>query len=512
LLARRLSLEFRAAPQELAKTVGDLERRGLLQYDVQAKRYDLHPVVRGIAAGGLRQEEKQDYGQRVVDHFTRQAHNPYEEAETLDDLRNSLQIVRTLLQMGRYQEAYDVFKIDLNRALFHNLEAYAEALSLLGPFFPQGWAILPEGVVKGGAATLVNEAAYLLYCIGESEEALVAFGASLRADLQQGNWREVPTCLLNIANTLFMQNRQAKAISYFRVAIDVATLNDDKGLLFRTQLDLFCQLAIFGQWEDAQAIWQLLDPMGRDWKRDAYRSGYAEYWYALFRFWQGELREAHLDQAEQLARAGRNRQGIRALYGLRGAWLLEQGQWVLAAESFHEAVRMAREVGQTDESAETLLAVARFHLNQLPDPRHEAEQLAGANYIFHRGLAELWLLIGDTERASQHALAAYKLAWADGEPYVSRYELNKASALLEQLGAEIPNLPPYDPTRDEKLPWEDEVVAAIEKLRAEVNVKQQSENEAEARGDIKQRPAPRSAKKAARRTPKRKPGQSHHDD
>jgi hypothetical protein len=39
--------------------------------------------------------------------------------------------------------------------------------------------------------------------------------------------------------------------------------------------------------------------------------------------------------------------------------------------------------------------------------------------------------------------------------------------LLENLGAEIPNLPPYDPAKDERLPWEDDVAAAIEKLRAE---------------------------------------------
>jgi hypothetical protein len=45
--------------------------------------------------------------------------------------------------------------------------------------------------------------------------------------------------------------------------------------------------------------------------------------------------------------------------------------------------------------------------------------------------------------------------------------LNKARALLEQPGAQIPELPPYDPDRDEKLPWEDEVLAAIEKLRVE---------------------------------------------
>jgi hypothetical protein len=45
--------------------------------------------------------------------------------------------------------------------------------------------------------------------------------------------------------------------------------------------------------------------------------------------------------------------------------------------------------------------------------------------------------------------------------------LNKAGALLETLGEPIPSLPPYDPAKDEKFPYEDEVAAAIEKLRAE---------------------------------------------
>ena len=38
----------------------------------------------------------------------------------------------------------------------------------------------------------------------------------------------------------------------------------------------FQQLAQIGQWADAQAIWDLLDPMGRDWSRSSYRPGDAE--------------------------------------------------------------------------------------------------------------------------------------------------------------------------------------------------------------------------------------------
>lgn len=207
--------------------------------------------------------------------------------------------------------------------------------------------------------------------------------------------------------------------------------------------------------------------MGRDWPRGVYIPGDAECDYAKFRFWRGDLTEEHLTRAEQLAKAGKSRIIIRSLHLLRGQWQLEQGQWVLAADSLHEAVRMAREIGQNDTTAETGLALAKFHLHQLPYARHKAEQFSRAGVVAHRALAELWLAIGDTDEAKKHAVAAYESAWDDGEPYVSRYELNKASALLEQLGVDIPKLQPYDPSKAEKFAWEDELVAAIEKLQAE---------------------------------------------
>jgi hypothetical protein len=127
---------------------------------------------------------------------------------------------------------------------------------------------------------------------------------------------------------------------------------------------------------------------------------------------------------------------------------------------------MTRAAGPTDIRAETWFAVAKFRLGQLADPRGEAERLASAPQPDPFGLAELWLAMGDREQAKEYATAAYKWAWADGEPYVQRYWLNKARALLEKLGAAIPKLPRYDAARDGKFPFEDEVAVAIEKLRA----------------------------------------------
>jgi hypothetical protein len=462
--------EFLAAPQKLATTVCDLERRGLLQYDRNARRFDLHPVVRGFAAGGLRPEEKVGHGQRVVDHFSAQAHRPYEQAETLEHVRDGLHIVRTLLKMGSYERAYKIYCGNLSNALFFNLEAYPEILSLLRPFFPQGWATLPRGV---GKLYLTNDVAIALQNVDEPKESLVVCGAILTTRLRLAHWATSCISLAHISSALNALNRVAQEDRCLLSSLNLATLGDDSQTEFGARLDRFWQLAGIGRWKDTQDMWDLLHPMGRNWLRARYRPGQAEYYYAQFRFWQGDLSEERLARAEQLAKAGQSRQVIRFLHGLRGEWHLERGEWALAVESLGDAVSMARAVERPDSAAETQLALAQLQLGQLTDPRREAEQLANTRRPSHRALADLWLAIGDREQAKKHALAAYKWAWADGEPYVHRYELTKSRALLEQLGAEIPNLPPYDPAKDGKFPCEDEVAAAIEKLRAEKEAKNQ---------------------------------------
>ena len=57
-------------------------------------------------------------------------------------------------------------------------------------------------------------------------------------------------------------------------------------------------------------------------------------------------------------------------------------------------------------------------------------------------LAELCHALDDPVRATRHALEAYCWGWADGEPYVHRYALDRTVALLPGLGAEIPVSPP----------------------------------------------------------------------
>ncbi len=451
----------------MTETVRDLEQRGLLQYDGRTRRHDIHPVVRGVAAGGIQTEDKERYGQRVVDHFSSLSHNPYDQAETLEDLHAGLNIVRTLLKLGHLQQAATAYRGDLARALRFNVEAYAETLSLLRPFFPDGWEEPPQGVEVSYAGYLANNAGQSLSNCGELKQALAVYGVALEITMKSENWYNTFAVLRNIQVNLSDQNLLAKSSRINSLAIDFSTVYDNQERLFNVRLHLFSNQSLFGQWSQAETTWQLLESMGFEWSRAAYRPGDAEYDYAQFHYWNGTLQEVNLATAEQLATQGNNRLTIRDLHQLRGVWRLDQGEWAHAAMSFHEAVRMARESGIPDATSETGLALAKFHLGQLVEPQHEAKRLAQLREPAHYLLAKLWLAIDNKAQARHHALAAYQWAWADGEPYVRRHALTRTTELLQQMQIPIPNLPPYDPAKDEPFPWEADVRAAIEKLRVE---------------------------------------------
>ena len=140
---------------------------------------------------------------------------------------------------------------------------------------------------------------------------------------------------------------------------------------------------------------------------------------------------------KDLARSGPwNRTSVRSLHALRGRWQLGRAEWTLATENLHEAIRMTHEAGDSAMADEARLAIAQFHLGQLPEARQEAIRLSSEPNPSHLALAELWQTIGDPEQAAEHALASYRRAWADGTPYVDSYQLTCAAALLTQLGAE----------------------------------------------------------------------------
>ncbi|NTW55317.1 MAG: DUF4062 domain-containing protein [Chlorobaculum sp.] len=462
--------KLREAPGKLPETVKDLEQRGLLQFDRHSRRYDLHPVVRGVAAGAMKTEETTRYGQHVIDHFSSLPHQPYEQAKTIEDVATGIQVVRTLLKLERFENAVINYLYNLADTLTFNLEAHTETLSLLQPLFPFGWDQMPKNIDIEIASEIVNYTAIALSVNYDHEITIAAYCTSLLSELERKNWEAVSVRLCNISNCFENHILLTKSLRVSILDHDLNVTLDNRTRLYMSLLSIFSFQSITGQWYEATTTWQKLDPLGRAWPRSYYRQGETECVFAWNQFFQGLLEEKHLETAERLARKDNNRSTLRSIIALRGEWRLEQQEWRLAAESFHEALSMARERGLTDAGSETGLALAKFNLGQFHSPdeaRHEAERLSTLREPAHRFLAMLWRELGDLEQAKKHALAAYKRAWADGEPFVWRYELEKATELLREMNIPIPDLPPYDPAKNEPFPWEADVRKAIEKLRAE---------------------------------------------
>jgi hypothetical protein len=452
----------------LDKTLTDLTRhRGLLQYDGRSQRYEMHPVVRSVVTRSLVSNERVSAGERILDHFTALPHNPYRQARSLADLEIGLHIVRTLLKLGRYEGAAHAYEGDLSNALLFNIEAYEEVLSVLRPFFPDGWGTLPQVVETNLATHLACCAAFALRDTGQTEAALAVFGVALIPELSMTAGRKPDGILSNISRTLVSQNRLASALRIDALSLEAGTVFEEDEWIFTSRLYLFNDWITLGQWTEADATWAALDPMGRKWPWAAYRPGRAEYLFALSEFWRGRLDEAHLVAAENLVTQSQNRLDIRRLHQLRGEWQLELGEWRLAVDSLRRAVELAHESRLSDDASETALSLAKHHLDPRSVARSDAERLARLRQPHHRYLGCLWHALGAVDLAKHHALIAYAWAWADGEPYVRRYELTKTKELLNELQIPIPKLSPYDPATSESFPWEADVRAATNELRVE---------------------------------------------
>ena len=454
--------ETRGAADALTATVRDLEHRGLLQYERSAGRWDLHPVVRGVAFSRLRARDRDHLGQQIIDYFSQRRQDSFELAESLEDLQGPITVVRTLLQMGRKTEAWEAMGDELVEALLYNLEAYAETLSLLQPLFPQDWSDPPKG---GDFASLATDAGTAFTGLDNHAQSADLDQIALRLNITAGDWDNVWTNLINLSMGFMDLNRLALSERCSILTLRLAEGLNEGGCLFSARLIYADLLTLEGRWGAADDLWKMADSMGRNWPKHRYHPGEAEVIRLRFMALSGkDSTEREFAKAEDLARAGKHRQAIRDVHKLRGVWHLSRGEHALAAENFQDAIRMAHEAGFRDTTSETQLALARLHLDQLPAVREEAARLAAERNPAHLELAELWLAIGEREQAALHAEAAYRYAWADGEPYVRRYELDRAKALLEQLGVEIPALPAYDPAEHPKFPWEYEIDAVITRL------------------------------------------------
>ena len=126
---------------------------------------------------------------------------------------------------------------------------------------------------------------------------------------------------------------------------------------------------------------------------------------------------------------------------------------------------MKLEVGQYAGNEEARLGLARARAGDHAAARDIGDRLCEIVDPPHVWLAEIFLEIGDLEKASEHVLEGYRWSWADGPPHVNAWELERCRTVLAALGEPEPQLPPFDPKKIEPFPYEDEIRKLIEEMK-----------------------------------------------
>lgn len=158
--------------EQFDAALDELIDRGLLLFDRERGRYDLHPIVRGYAYDRL--ADKAGVHTRLGDYFA--AVPMPEKVESLDDLAPVIELYHHTIRAGRYDEARDLFYARLNAPLYYRLGAYQTFVELQNAFFPDGdFSAKPRLKDEGWWAKLLNDSANCYSLSGQPRHAVPLF-------------------------------------------------------------------------------------------------------------------------------------------------------------------------------------------------------------------------------------------------------------------------------------------------------------------------------------------------
>jgi tetratricopeptide (TPR) repeat protein len=455
---------FKQQPEPLAKLVSalqDLERRALLHWDRGKNSYDLHPVVRGYAYDLLDETQRIDISNKIVDHLQSRPRDRYDNAKTLADLQQSINIFRAMVQANRSDDAASLYRGGFSNALSFSVEAYHTILTLLKPFFPDGFQNPSRGVTEpSDAAYLLNEAGLTLRRIGRASEAQGAHAISLRLHLDESDGLGARVSLDNLGLAFFSANRFERSVAAQKLVMELAAAAGNRDAS-GGRLLLMWNYTWTGHLGKAEAVYEALRRLPIPEDRAIYRRGDIERQLCWLRFFQGTLMAGLMDEAESAAEADNNRSSVRQILKLRGEFELQRGNLPEAITLFEKYIEMTKAVGLSAGDGEARLALA-LAKNGNPE---QARRLSAGVWRWNVDLAEVYLELGDRNSARWHALVGYPSAWADGPEYSDWWHLKRCRAVLAALGEPEPKLPAYDPKTAEPIPHEGDVRKLIAKLK-----------------------------------------------
>jgi len=449
---------------ELNAATLELMDRGLLLFDRQRERYDLHPIVRQYAYDRL--ADKAGVHTRLCDYFAAMPKPEADKVQTVEDLAQVIELYHHMAGARRYDEACRLFQDRLSEALYYRFGAYQLRIELLHGLFPDGAGHPPRLKRKADRAWTLNELFDSYLASGQSTRAAPLFHMGNDVCEEAEDKRGLAMGLGNLAADQAKLGELAAAGRNLRRRIELSReIKDElREAVGRRELGLL--LAYQGAFADAAA--ELDAALAMFERRQELQSQCIVWAYrALGALLMGDAglalkaarqtRELWRKDAEQTDPIER---GIIRAEWLLGAALAAQGGQAkgrrgkaLAEAETHltEALCRCRRINMVDHEPDILLAWARWHRAKHDNGQAQAvatEALTIADRCeyrlkqadTHNFLARLALDAGDRRTAGEHARMGYERAWCDGPPHCYKPALEEAARLLGELGEPPPPL------------------------------------------------------------------------
>jgi tetratricopeptide (TPR) repeat protein len=187
-----------------------------------------------------------------------------------------------------------------------------------------------------------------------------------------------------------------------------------------------------------------------------------EFWRCFNRFQQRQFAEAEWQAGYDLAVRSRDIVNQANFLSLRAEWEMSENRPERALEAIEQALQISRRLGTPDPNGHDLRAWALARLGRKDEARAALEEGKQGSYF----APEAYLVLGDRATAHECVSKAHRRAWGEGPPHIRWYDLERCRAILAEMGEPEPQLPPFDPAKVPPIPYEKEIRAAIDRLRA----------------------------------------------
>ncbi|MGH7453568.1 MAG: hypothetical protein ACRENG_19620, partial [bacterium] len=205
--------------EQLEHALEELRERGLLFFDAEAGRYDLHPVVRQYSYDRL--ADKAGVHTQLRDYFSTVPGPEKDKIQALEDLTLVIELYHHTVRAGKFDEAFELFRDRISEATYYRFGAYQLRIELLRVLFPEGEDKSPRLKDESAQAWTLNALANSYSLSGEPRRAVPIMEMANEIDEKRGEKKGVAIGLGNLADDQVKIGALAAAEHNLRRSIDL---------------------------------------------------------------------------------------------------------------------------------------------------------------------------------------------------------------------------------------------------------------------------------------------------